>query len=105
VAGGWKTKPASAAYGGSLLLAGSAAEILSTTFSGTGVAVVAPIGPRRGTLQARVDGGAWQLVRLASPKGQQRRVVWSRPLPAGSHELEIQGVDGQVALDAILLLD
>ena len=102
--GGWKTKKAKRAYGGSLLLANSATDSLSTSFKGKAVAVAGAVGPARGSFQVRVDGGEWQSVRLKADKAGQRKVVWSRILEDGQHTVEIQGKSGQTALDAILIL-
>ncbi len=102
--GEWKTKKAKKAYGGSLLLANSATESLSTSFVGKAVAVAGAVGPGRGSFQVRVDGGDWLAVSLKASKAGQRKVVWSRALSDGSHTVEIQGKSGQTALDAILIV-
>lgn len=103
--GGWSTKRAEAARGGSLLVAEDTTDSLVTTFRGSAVALLAPIGPQRGSLRLRVDEGPWQEVSLASPKGLQQRIVHARMLEPGAHRLEIQGVSGVVAVDAILMLE
>lgn len=102
--GGWKTKSARKAHGGSLLMANTPAESLSTSFSGKAVAVVAPVGPNRGILRIRVDGAEWHEVDLHAVKGAQRRVVFSRRIQDGPHVLEIEGHQGQTAIDAILII-
>jgi hypothetical protein len=66
--------------------------------------VVAPLGPKRGKLRLRVDGGPWRQVSLKADKGVNRRVVYSRDLDAGSHTLEIAVQKGKVALDAIVIV-
>jgi hypothetical protein len=99
---GWQARAAGAAFGGSLLLADGASGKLLTDLRGNNVAVVAPVGPRRGTFRLRVDGGSWQEVSLAHPKGLQRRIVFSRRLDDGDHSLEIRPLAGQTAIDAVL---
>jgi hypothetical protein len=102
--GGWRTKKAKQAHGGSLLLANQPAEGLATSFMGTAFAVVAPVGPGRGSIRVRVDGGDWRVVDLKATKGAQRRVVFSRRVEDGLHQLEIEGFEGATAVDAILIV-
>ena len=102
---GWTAKSAKAAFRGSLLVPGAAPKALISEFRGNTVALVAPVGPTRGTLRVRIDAEPWQAVSLASAANQQRRVVFSRRLADGPHVLKIQRASGQVAVDAILILD
>ena len=87
-----------------MLLANKPASKLSTTFSGTAFAIVAPVGPGRGMLRMRLDGGDWKEISLKASKGAQRRVVFSRRVSDDTHTLEIEGYKGQTALDAILIV-
>jgi hypothetical protein len=103
-AGGWHTKKAKKALGGSLLMANKPADSLATTFRGTAFAVVAPVGPGRGKVRVRVDGGTWRVVNLKAAKAGHKRVVFSRRVNAGSHDLEIEGFTGQTAIDALLII-
>ena len=102
---GWLTKPARAAFRGSLLVPGAAPKALISEFRGETVAIVAPVGPARGAIRVRIDSEPWQVVSLAGAANQQRRVVFSRRLADGPHVLKIQRASGQVAVDAILILD
>ncbi len=102
--GDWRTQPATKAYGGSLLLAKGATESLATSFRGKAVALAGAVGPGRGSFRVRVDEGAWTTVSLKTKKAGQRRVVWSRVLQGGPHSVEVQGLSGQSALDAILIV-
>ena len=102
--GGWQAKSASSAFGGSLLVGVGRSKGLLTGFQGRVVAVVAPIGPKRGTLRLRIDGGRWKDISLNSPTGQQRSVVFSRRVEAAAHTLEVRGQSGHTALDAILVI-
>jgi subtilisin family serine protease len=103
-AGEWKTKVVPKAFRRSILLASGATDSLATTFVGRGVALAGSVGPARGTFRVRVDGGAWRSVSLAAAKPGHRKVAWSTLLDAGSHTLEVQGVSGQTALDALLII-
>ncbi len=103
-AGEWKNKSTSQAYHGSLLIAKGTTGSLSTSFSGKAVALVAPLGPGRGSLRVRVDGGGWQTVDLKASQTAHRKVVWGRTLGGGTHTLEVQGKSGQTALDALLII-
>ncbi len=103
-AGEWKNKSAKQAYRGSLMVANGTTGSLSTSFSGQAVALVAPLGPGRGSLRVRIDDGDWQTVDLKAGQTAHRKVVWGRTLSAGTHTLEIQGQSGQTALDALLII-
>ena len=92
--GGWRNKRVKNAQGGSLLIADRPAAGLTTTFSGKSFAVVAPVGPGRGELRVRVDGGPWEVVSLKANKAVQKRVVMSRLVEDGQHLLEIRGLPG-----------
>jgi subtilisin len=102
--GAWKTKKVSKAFGRSILLASGATDSLTTPFYGKAVAVVGSIGRGRGRFRVRVDSGAWSVVNLRSNRSGHRKVVLSRRLDKGNHTLQIQGLRGQTALDAILII-
>jgi hypothetical protein len=101
---GWSTKKAGKAYGRSILVAGGRTGILSTAFVGKAVGLVGSMGPLRGSMRVRVDGGNWTTVSLWSAKAGHRRVFWGARLGGGSHLLEIQGVAGQSSVDALLII-
>jgi len=103
-AGSWSRARVSKAVSGSVLLARKSGRILGTTFEGTAMAIVAPVGPKRGSMRVRVDGGPWHNVSLKARKGSNRRIVFSRRYQSGSHSLEIKPIKGQVAVDAILVI-
>ena len=84
---------------------GATPKGLISEFRGETVAIVAPVGPTRGTIRVRLDEEPWQAVSLAGATNQQRRVVFSRRLADGPHTIKIQRASGQVAVDAILFLD
>jgi len=99
---GWKPKRTKGAFGGSLLMGSATAKAVATEFRGDGVALVAPVGPGRGTVQVRIDGRRWQTVDLEHPRSMQRRIVFSRRLPDGQHRLKVRGLQGRPVIDAIL---
>jgi hypothetical protein len=101
---GWRIQPSGKAIGGSLLAGSKGMGRISTTFDGRAIAVVAPLGPKRGKLRLRVDGGPWRQVSLKSAKGVNRRVVYSRDLAEGNHTLEIAVQKGKVAIDAFIIV-
>jgi hypothetical protein len=78
---------------------------LSTTFDGAALAIVAPVGPKRGVIRVRIDGAGWHRVKLTSTKNAARRVVFSHRFPSGSHSIEIQAIQGRAAIDALLVAD
>jgi hypothetical protein len=102
---GWTSKSSPSAFRGSLLVPGAAPKALLADFRGSTVALVAPVGPGRGTLRVRVDDDPWQAVGLVAPANAQRRVVFSRRLTPGEHVIKVQRAGGLVAVDAILVLD
>jgi hypothetical protein len=64
---------------------------------------VAPLGPGRGKLRVRVDGGEWATVSLKSGRTAHRRVVYSRIVAPGSHVIEMRRVSGRPAIDALII--
>ncbi len=100
----WKTKKVSQAYGGSILLAKGATPSLTSDFYGTAVAIAASVGPGRGSIRVRVDGGAWETVSLKKSSSKHRKVIWSERLGKGAHTIDIQGVSGQSTIDALLFV-
>ena len=99
---GWSTKTVGKAYGGSILVARGATASLSTDFYGTAAAVAASVGPGRGSIRLRIDGGPWQTVSLKLSTALHRKVVWRERLPQGAHTIDIQGLCGQSTSDALL---
>jgi subtilisin family serine protease len=103
-ASGWQRRNAKGAQGGALLVANGATGSLRTTFTGRSMALVAPVGPDRGRLRLRIDGGDWIEVGLKRSRAEQRRVVLTRTLEAGTHLLEVRGLSGRSAVDALLIV-
>jgi len=77
---------------------------LSTEFSGSSVALVAPTGPSRGAIGVRVDGGPWVQDDLRAWVPSPRTVVFSQDLDQGRHSLDVRAEADGVAVDAILIV-
>jgi hypothetical protein len=103
-AGGWHRRAARGALGDTLLVASGSTASLRTSLSGRSVAIVAPVGPERGRVRVRIDGGAWQEVTMRRPRSALRRVVFATAFGRGTHRLEIQGLAGKTAIDAVLFV-
>ena len=76
------------------------------TFTGRGVALVAPRGPGHGKLTITIDGQPVATVDLSSTSTQPRRIVFaSGPLASGQHVIRITTRKAGAELDAILVLE
>ena len=87
---------------------GSGASI-SRSFTGRGVAIVAPRGPKRGTARIYVDGSLAQTVHLSARHLHPRRIVFARTWKAsGAHTIRIVVVGTKhhrrVDVDAFVIL-
>jgi hypothetical protein len=100
----WTTKPRSTALGGSILKARGKTASTRIVVSGKAVALVSPIGPSRGKLRVRIDGGSWENIDLGASSDADRRVVWSHKLSPGKRTIEVQGVSGKSAVDALFVI-
>jgi RNA polymerase sigma-70 factor (ECF subfamily) len=86
------------------LIATTPGASLSTEFSGSSVALVAPTGPSRGAIGVRVDGGPWVQDDLGAWVPSPRTVVFSQDLDQEHHSLDIRAEAVGVAVDAILIV-
>ena len=77
----------------------------SITFSGRGIAWFGPVGPTRGTARVYVDGKAVATVDLRRSTFVPRRLLFARPLTAGTHTFRIvvTSVGRPVALDDLII--
>jgi subtilisin family serine protease len=104
-AGAWTTRHKANAHGKSYRTTSSVGAWAGVSFTGQGVAWVAPVGPSKGIARIQLDGSPPILVNLERSSAKARRIVWaSGPLAPGAHHLVITVVSGPVDLDAILLL-
>ncbi len=103
--GGWRTVTASDALGRSVRRSTSGSSRASLTFSGRGVALVAPQGPRQGKVTISIDGQTVATVDLSADRKRPRRVVFaSGVLAPGSHVITIRTRGSGTQLDALLVL-
>jgi hypothetical protein len=104
--GAWTTKQKAKAYARSYRTASANGAWAAVSFSGRGIAWVAPVGPGKGTARVSLDGNPPVLVDLNRTSAKAQRIVWySGALAPGPHHLVITVVTGPVDLDAILLLN
>ena len=107
--GTWRKVLSSSATNGTLTASTARGASVRHTFTGRGVALVAPLGPGRGRATVYVDGRYRATVDLKAVRYHARRVVYALDLGAtGSHtiELRVLGTSGRptVALDAVVIL-
>lgn len=106
----WGMTSDSTAYGGMLHTASSNGATASLTFSGTSIAVVAPLGSAYGSLRICIDPGV-SVGNCATPTLQsstavERDIVYvSGPLASGSHTIQITASSAtKIALDGFAVL-
>jgi thermitase len=107
--GTWYSSRSSAASGGRTRYATRAGASVSYTFTGRGIAVIAPKGPTRGSVKIYVDGSHVKTVSLYRAKTLSRMVIhrayWAA---SGAHtvRLVVVGTKGRprVDLDAFVVL-
>jgi hypothetical protein len=74
-------------------------------FTGRAIAWVAPTGPHEGRARVWIDGVATATVDLRSRSSRTRRIVFaSASLTPGTHRITIRVLQGQVDVDALLVL-
>ena len=107
--GSWHRATSRFASGGSVLYSTSAGATYSLTFSGRGIAIVAPLAPGRGTFDIFLDGAKVATVDEVAPTYLARRLVYVvSNLAVGTHTLKVvaNAVPGRqrIDLDALLVL-
>ena len=103
---GWRRLLYGLASGGSTTYATATGARARATFTGRGVALVAPIGTTRGSTRIYIDGVYRGTVSLRSSTNKSRVVDYSITFPTvGTHtiELRLRG-NGRVDLDAFVIL-
>ena len=106
----WSLTSDSAAYGGKLHTVSSTGATATMTFTGTSIAVIAPLGPGRGSIQICIDPGVavagCTTQSLQSSTAVERDIVYvSGPLAARSHTIAVTSTTASpVALDAFAVL-
>ncbi len=104
--GTWRRVLYSFASGGSTTYATAAGARARTTFSGRGVAIVAPVGTSRGSAKVYIDHVYRGTVNFRSTTNRSRIVMYTTTFPTlGTHtaELIVSGT-GRVDLDTFVIL-
>ena len=104
--GTWHRSPQTWASGGTTRYATWAGSRARTTFSGRGVALVAPTSSIRGSAAIYVDGAYRGTISFKSAVGHSRVVMYSTTFASlGTHTIELRLVgNGRVDLDAFVIL-
>jgi subtilisin len=104
--GTWRTLVYANALGGTTRYSTSSTARARTTFTGRGVAIIAPVGPTRGRATVYVDGVYRGTVNFRASAGASRRVMFSTAwTTAGTHTIELRvGTTGRVDLDGFVIL-
>jgi subtilisin len=104
--GTWTKAIYSLASGGTTTYAKSAGARARTTFSGRAVAIVAPLGPTRGSATVYVDGVYRATISFRASSGTSRVVMYSTTFATlGTHTIELRPTgNGRVDLDAFVIL-
>jgi hypothetical protein len=89
-AGKWKRVSLTGASGGYVKRSTTAGNRASFSFSGRYVGFVTTLGPARGIAEIRVDGVLLATIDMYSAGLQTKRVMWSGPVGAGTHIIEVR---------------
>lgn len=104
--GAWHRASSVNAAGGTLTYAWAAGARARLSFTGHGIAIVAPISPSRGSATVYIDGIYRRTVSFKATTGHSRIVVYSATFPtAGTHMIELRlAGTGRVDLDGFVIL-
>jgi subtilisin len=104
--GTWKKAVYVYASGGTTTYATSSTARARTTFSGRGVALVAPVGPTRGSATIYIDGVSRLKVSFRASGGNSRVVMYATTFATlGTHTIEVRlAGNGRVDIDAFVIL-
>ena len=104
--GTWTKSVYANASGGTTTYASFSGARARTTFSGRAVAIVAPVGPTRGSAAVYVDGVYRQTVSFRASTGNSRVVMYATTFATlGTHAIELRPAgNGRVDLDAFVIL-
>ena len=105
----WHRRSAPYASGGSVLYATHSGAWYGLTFSGRGIAIIAPLAPGRTTFDVYLDGVKVARVSELASSYRARRILYAvTGLPAGSHKFrvvaEVTPGHQRMDLDALLVL-
>jgi subtilisin family serine protease len=103
-AGAWAKAPYSGAFGGSTTYATAAGARARLTFTGRSVALVAPVGPTRGSASIWIDGVNRGTVGFSASAGKSRVVMYSATLSSATHTIEVRlAGTGRVDIDGFVI--
>jgi hypothetical protein len=104
--GRWTKAVYANASGGTTTYAISSTARARTTFSGRGIALVAPLGPTRGSATVYIDGVSRLKVSFRAAAGKSRVVMYSTTFTTlGTHTIEVRlAGNGRVDIDAFVIL-
>jgi hypothetical protein len=104
--GTWRRATSAAASGGTVTYATAAGALARTTFTGRAVAIVAPVGPTRGSAVIYIDGTYRGTLSFRTRSGLSRDIVYAAAFPTlATHTIELRLVgNGRVDLDAFAIL-
>ena len=104
--GTWTKSVYSLASGGSTTYAKTIGARARTTFTGRAVAIIAPVGPTRGTARVYVDGVYKASISFRATSGKSRVVMYSTSFATlGTHSIELRLTSTKrVDLDAFVVL-
>jgi subtilisin len=104
--GTWTKAAYTYASGGTTTYATSSTARARTTFSGRGVALVAPVGPTRGSATIYIDGVSRLKISFRASGGNSRVIVYATTFATlGTHTIEVRlSGNGRVDIDAFVIL-
>jgi subtilisin family serine protease len=103
--GTWTRYSYTLASGGTVRYASSTSARAKLTFSGSGVAIVGPMAPKRGSARVYVDGVYQGAFWFRSTTARNRQTIYSIAFPSsGAHTIELRPVgNGRIDLDAFVI--
>lgn len=106
IGGTWSSFEDPTASGGATRYANVAGAAAKLTFTGRGVAVIAPTGPHKGTALILINGQEVAVIDLSAREKRAQRIVFSRTWDtSATRTIQLVVVGGQrVDLDAVLVV-
>ena len=93
-------------FNNDLTISETPGDVWTSSFTGSGVAVIAPKEPGAGKIEVKIDGQTRATVDLSSAgtREAQQQVCEVTGLAPGKHEIEIVNLGaGSVAVDAVVV--
>ena len=107
--GGWHVSRSGSWTGGTTRYSKASGASISRSFTGHGVALIAPRGPRRGAARIYIDGSLARTIHLDAKRLHPRRIMFSRTwMTSAAHTIRVVVVGTKhhprVDVDAFLIL-